>query len=245
MGGSSSTLSNQSVSPETAATLSNQIVLVTGANSGLGYEACRQLGLSGWGKVILGCRNKERGEEAMKKLKETTSKDVFELVIVDSENQASCIEAAKSLSGKLNCVILNAGRPLAKDSALKVTDSGSCANVAMHSGGPATFIEAAMSSGKLADNATVIYVSSEAARGIKPMGLAQVNLPKDAGGLDKLIRGEWRTKSGGESDEWDTMSEYGAMKLLGTLYFYSFARKNPKLTVFSVSPGIPSVEHAP
>ena len=43
-------------------------VLVTGANKGIGYGICKFLGKSGW-QVIVGARNSERAEEAMKSLK--------------------------------------------------------------------------------------------------------------------------------------------------------------------------------
>ena len=48
------------------------------ANSGCGYEACRQLALAGWGRIILGCRNEGRADEAVKNLQEITGKKVFE-----------------------------------------------------------------------------------------------------------------------------------------------------------------------
>ena len=43
-------------------------VLVTGANKGIGYGICKFLGKSGW-QVIVGARNNERAEEAVKALK--------------------------------------------------------------------------------------------------------------------------------------------------------------------------------
>ena len=43
-------------------------VLVTGANKGIGYGICKFLGKSGW-QVIVGARNNERAEEALKALK--------------------------------------------------------------------------------------------------------------------------------------------------------------------------------
>lgn len=44
-------------------------VLVTGANKGIGYGICKYLGLSGW-QVIVGARNKERAEAAIKALRQ-------------------------------------------------------------------------------------------------------------------------------------------------------------------------------
>ena len=49
-------------------TSTNQFVdntaLVTGANSGLGFEAAAQLAEAGYGRVILACRTLEKAETA-------------------------------------------------------------------------------------------------------------------------------------------------------------------------------------
>jgi NAD(P)-dependent dehydrogenase (short-subunit alcohol dehydrogenase family) len=45
-----------------------KVVLVTGANKGIGFEVSRQLGRAGF-TVLLGARDTARGEEAAKKLR--------------------------------------------------------------------------------------------------------------------------------------------------------------------------------
>jgi len=44
------------------------VVIVTGGNSGTGYETCKALYESG-AKVYLACRSSERGEQAIKDIK--------------------------------------------------------------------------------------------------------------------------------------------------------------------------------
>ena len=44
-------------------------VFITGANKGIGYGIAKHLGLSGW-SIVLGARNEERAEKAMKELKD-------------------------------------------------------------------------------------------------------------------------------------------------------------------------------
>ena len=43
-------------------------VFITGANKGIGYGIAKHLGLSGW-SIVLGARNEERAEKAIKELK--------------------------------------------------------------------------------------------------------------------------------------------------------------------------------
>ena len=51
----------------------NKTALVTGANSGVGFEAAAQLAEDGWGKVILACRSIEKAEAAKAQLVERTA----------------------------------------------------------------------------------------------------------------------------------------------------------------------------
>ena len=47
------------------ADLRGKTVVVVGANTGLGYEATKHFALMSPARLILGCRSKERGEEAL------------------------------------------------------------------------------------------------------------------------------------------------------------------------------------
>ena len=60
-----------------AAERKNQSGLVTGANSGVGYEAAAQLAEAGWGKVILACRSIEKAEAARDRLVARVGKNPF------------------------------------------------------------------------------------------------------------------------------------------------------------------------
>ena len=44
--------------------LSGKTVVVIGANAGLGFEAAKHFARMNPGRIILGCRSKERGEAA-------------------------------------------------------------------------------------------------------------------------------------------------------------------------------------
>lgn len=51
--------------------LNNKVVVVTGANTGIGFETAKDLALRG-AKVILACRDQKKGTEARDKIIEAT-----------------------------------------------------------------------------------------------------------------------------------------------------------------------------
>jgi retinol dehydrogenase-12 len=55
------------------ADLAGKTVIVTGANSGIGFEAAKHFARMNPGRLILACKSKERGEAALK----SESKDLF------------------------------------------------------------------------------------------------------------------------------------------------------------------------
>jgi NAD(P)-dependent dehydrogenase (short-subunit alcohol dehydrogenase family) len=74
-----------------------KIVLVTGANSGVGFEAAHQFAKAGYSKIILGVRTFEKGDRARKQLIERCDKDVFDIVKVDVSEVSSAIKASEEL----------------------------------------------------------------------------------------------------------------------------------------------------
>lgn len=64
----------------------NTLALITGANKGIGFETARQLGLQGI-HIIIGTRDKARGEEAVQKLAALDVHATFvELDVTDEES---------------------------------------------------------------------------------------------------------------------------------------------------------------
>lgn len=85
--------------------------LVTGANSGIGKEAARALAGRG-DRVILACRDPQRGEAARKEIAETTGNPAVELGIVDLGRQDSIREFARQFlesHRELHVLVNNAG----------------------------------------------------------------------------------------------------------------------------------------
>ena len=87
----------------------NTIVLITGANKGIGFETARRLGQRG-SHIIIGARDKARGEEAAQKLAALNVQTTF--VDLDVADEMSIARAAQSLAetfGRLDILINNAG----------------------------------------------------------------------------------------------------------------------------------------
>ena len=83
---------------------------ITGANSGIGRAAALQLSRRGY-RVLLGCRNRERGEAALEDVKAASPESLGDLVIVDMASAGSVRRAASEVGRKadsLDVLIHNA-----------------------------------------------------------------------------------------------------------------------------------------
>lgn len=72
--------------------MNKKICLITGANSGIGKAAAIQIAQKGY-HVIIACRNRVRGEEALKEIKSQSKSDDVELQIMDLSSKKSIQDA--------------------------------------------------------------------------------------------------------------------------------------------------------
>ena len=63
--------------------LSGKVIVITGANTGLGYESCRAMAKLNPKKIILACRSEERATKAILKIKEEINVDILEFMRLD------------------------------------------------------------------------------------------------------------------------------------------------------------------
>lgn len=85
------------------------IVLITGANKGIGFEIAKQLTAKGF-IVLLGARSRQSGEQAVAEL--SGDNPFARFFPIDLNDQRSIAEAAKSIEaefGRLDILINNAG----------------------------------------------------------------------------------------------------------------------------------------
>ena len=89
-----------------------KIVLITGANKGIGFGIAKHLGQSGW-QVVIGARDEERAQKAISELK-SASVDVLGWVNIELRDLNSIEQAAKEIQEKyagLSLLVNNAGIP--------------------------------------------------------------------------------------------------------------------------------------
>ena len=76
--------------------------LVTGATSGLGFEAAAQLAELGFGSVTLTARTQDKADAAAQQLRDRTGVDAFDTLVVD----VGVIESSRKAAAEL----VNRGR---------------------------------------------------------------------------------------------------------------------------------------
>jgi NAD(P)-dependent dehydrogenase (short-subunit alcohol dehydrogenase family) len=92
--------------------LTGKTIVITGANSGIGFESARLLYQQN-ARIILACRNVDKAEAAIRKIRNNTSPGILEVVALDLADLASVKNAAaeihKRLPKGLDVLINNAG----------------------------------------------------------------------------------------------------------------------------------------
>lgn len=148
--------------------------LITGANSGLGFETARQLGLDPrFGTIVLACRTQAKGEAARAALVELCGGDAdrFEVLAADVSSVASTRAAMDRLHAEapglaFDLVVLNAGR--VGGPTLEMGPDGVeiayAASLTGHHVMTLLMLENAM----LKPDAAVVIAGAEAARGTLP-----------------------------------------------------------------------------
>lgn len=93
-----------------------KICLVTGANSGIGKEIAIELAVAG-ARVVMVCRNVERGQAALAEVKARSGSQQVDLLIADLSSQTAIHALAKTIHERydaLHVLINNAGLVLTK-----------------------------------------------------------------------------------------------------------------------------------
>src|SRR5688572_28347194 len=85
-----------------------KVVIVTGANSGLGFHAALELGRVG-AEVVLACRDSRRGQAALDRMLGEVPDGRFELRSLDLSDLGSVREFAADAPDRIDVLFNNAG----------------------------------------------------------------------------------------------------------------------------------------
>mmetsp|Transcript_19520 Transcript_19520/g.38192 ORF Transcript_19520/g.38192 Transcript_19520/m.38192 type:complete len:277 (-) Transcript_19520:99-929(-) len=92
--------------------MDRKIVVITGANQGIGFESARRLVRKSDLHVVITARDEERGQMAIDKIREETPQANIELMILDLDDDESLEAFVEDLSKKFSaiyCLVNNAG----------------------------------------------------------------------------------------------------------------------------------------
>jgi NAD(P)-dependent dehydrogenase (short-subunit alcohol dehydrogenase family) len=91
--------------------LTGKVIIVTGANSGIGYETAKEFARKG-AQTVLACRNMDKAQAALKELQAEIPETPAEIMHLELSSQASVRQFAdefKSKYDRLNVLVNNAG----------------------------------------------------------------------------------------------------------------------------------------
>lgn len=91
--------------------LSGKVIVVTGANSGIGFEAAREVARKG-ARTILACRNMERAKTALRQIEDEVpdaQADVMLLDLASLDSVRQFVSAFRKAHARLDVLVNNAG----------------------------------------------------------------------------------------------------------------------------------------
>jgi NAD(P)-dependent dehydrogenase (short-subunit alcohol dehydrogenase family) len=142
--------------PDLDVELSGKVCLVTGANSGLGYEAAAALARRG-AQVWMLCRHRQRGLAAQAALKRAAGHEDIHLAVVDLSSLSAVTAFAAGFGQRVDVLVHNAG--LLPDQR-QLTDEGYELTWATHVLGPHRLTRDLLPQLHESPQARVIFVSS-------------------------------------------------------------------------------------
>jgi len=221
----------------------HKTALVTGANSGLGFEAAAQLAEAGYGRVILACRTLEKAEAAKEELAARVGFDPFETLEVD----VSSIESARAASDELvkrgeviDSLLLNAG--MVSGEAMNKSADGLEVAFASSIIGHHVLTLGLLDSGALPEDARVVIAGSESANNDLPAMMDMsvydfaTEAPREFG--DNLHDAMVTFARGAKPETFNGTRYYATTKVFTSWWSAAMARRfGGRVSVFTVSPG--------
>jgi len=195
--------------------LSGRVIIVTGANTGIGYETARSLAAAG-ATVIATCRSTEKAASTLEQLRQSDPQSTVEVAIMDLASLASVRDFCAQLSEKnIDTIICNAGLVAPH---YGETSDGFEQTVGVCHVGHFLLVTTLLPSLLRASGPRVIMVSSESHRAPSRLNFAALPYPKE---------------------KFSTMKAYGQAKLCNALMAVELHRRfaDQGLTACYLHPG--------
>lgn len=221
-------------------TNNGKTALITGANSGLGFEAAVHLASQGWERVILACRTEQKAKSARAELVQRVGRDPFEEIAIDVSDNKGVARAVEQLGErgiKIDHLVLNAG--LVSGSTVNRSVDGVELTMAASLVGHHVLAIELLNAKLLRDEARIVIAGSEAARDDVPMmgvtDLAAFADTHHGGDRTKAVLTISRVEA---PYEFSAMPHYATVKSFVAHWAGSLSRRLPTgTTVTAVSPG--------
>ncbi|KAH8783393.1 hypothetical protein F5883DRAFT_637645 [Diaporthe sp. PMI_573] len=204
--------------------LSGKVILVTGANSGLGFQSVLDLARHGPKEIWLTSRTTEKADQAIKEIKKEVPSANLKPLSLDLSSFESIKSAARSFaqsSQRLDVLLLNAGI-MASDAGL--TKDGYEVQFGTNHVGHALLTKLLA---PVLDK-TAAEPSSDV-RVVVLTSAAVAMAPKDGIEFDTLKT---------EQEPMGTWARYGQSKLANALFARQLAKLHPTWTVMAIHPGV-------
>lgn len=221
--------------------------LVTGASSGIGFEAAAMLAEAGWLHVVVTGRTDQQARETCSALSLRTGRSVFVPLPLDLADLASVRAAAERLVGapRPDLLLLNAGVLPGADAV--ISRDGLEVTTAASIGGHHALTVLLLRKGLLGPNARIVIAGSEGARGdapgMKPVDLVGFANEHFEGDVEKAMIAVMTMKPPARH-HWSTT--YCTAKVFVALWAIALSKRLPMgMAVHAVSPGnVPSTRAA-
>jgi NAD(P)-dependent dehydrogenase (short-subunit alcohol dehydrogenase family) len=211
-------------------TLPGKMVLITGANAGIGKDVARQLALRpDIARIYMACRSRDKATTAKAELEAATGRRIFDIVVMDVADMASVRAGLAAIDGSVDVLVMNAG--VIGPQSMELTADGVTNVFATNVLGHVVLLEGLLAEGRLGEVA--VLAGSEAARGLPKLRMERPSfVSTSADELATVIDGSYFASRKPEFN-----LAFGQAKYIGALWMASLARQHPERRFITVSPG--------
>lgn len=196
--------------------MTNKLCVITGANSGIGFETARELAKRG-AYIVMVCRNEDKAQDAKEQIIQETHAAGIDIVLCDFSSQDEIRSAANEISnrfGKIDVLINNHGFT---SSVYNETVDGLEEVFAVNHIGYFLFTNLLLDNLKASGNARIVNVASNAHK-----------------------RGEFDPENLQLKNKYEPWKAYGNSKLFNILFTVELAKRieDSGVTVNCLHPGV-------